>query len=90
MKKHGKFLSSWNDFIIVIKMKFYPLAYMQKYIMDWKNFRQAKEQDVRNFTQEFRRSSLVLGIYLSSQENLLKYTEGLYSYLRHTILMLKP
>ena len=28
MKNHGKLLSSWNDFIIAIKRKLYPLAYM--------------------------------------------------------------
>jgi hypothetical protein len=36
MKKHGKVLSSWNDFIVALKRQFYPLAYMQKDIMDWK------------------------------------------------------
>jgi hypothetical protein len=90
MKKHGKVLSSWNDFIVAIKRQFYPSTYMQKAIMDWKNFRQAKGQDVESFTQEFRRRNLVLGIVLSSQENLLKYIGDLHSYLRHTILMLNP
>jgi hypothetical protein len=33
---------------------------------------------------------LVLGVDLSSQENLLKYIGSLHSYLRHTILMFKP
>jgi hypothetical protein len=28
MKKHGKVLSSWNDFIVVLKRQFYPLTYM--------------------------------------------------------------
>ena len=28
MKKHGKVLSSWNDFIVSLKRQFYPLAYM--------------------------------------------------------------
>jgi hypothetical protein len=28
MKKHGKVLSSWNDFIVALKRQFYPLAYM--------------------------------------------------------------
>jgi len=39
IKKHGKISISWNDFIATIKRKFYPLAYMQKSIMNWKNFR---------------------------------------------------
>jgi hypothetical protein len=90
MKKHGKILISWNDFIIAIKKQFYPLAYKQKATMEWKNFRQAKGQSVQRFTQEFRRSALVLGVDLSSQETLLKYIGVLHSYLRHTILMFNP
>jgi hypothetical protein len=90
MKKHGKILTSWNDFIVAIKKQFYPLAYMQKATMDWQNFRQAKGQNVQSFTQEFRRRALVLGVDLSSQETLLKYIGALHSYLRHTILMFNP
>jgi hypothetical protein len=90
MKKHGKVLSSWNDFIVALKIKFYPLAYMQKAIMDWKNIRQAKGKSVQSYTQEFRRRVLILGIDLFSQETLLKYIGGLHSYLRHTILMFNP
>jgi hypothetical protein len=44
MKKHGKVLSSWNDFIVALKRQFYPLAYTQKVIMDWQNFRQARKK----------------------------------------------
>jgi hypothetical protein len=90
MKKHGKILISWNDFIVAIKKQFYPLAYKQKAIMEWQNFRQAKGQSVQSFTQEFRRRALVLGVDLSSQETLLKYIGALHSYLRHTILMFNP
>jgi hypothetical protein len=90
MKKHGKILTSWNDFIVAMKRQFYPLAYMQKATMDWQNFRQAKGQNVQIFTQEFRRRALVLGVDLSSQETLLKYIGALHSYLRHTILMFNP
>jgi hypothetical protein len=90
MKKHGKVVSSWNDFIVALKRQFYPLAYMQKAIMDWKNFRQAKGKSVQSYTQEFRRRALILGINLSSQETLLKYIGGFHSYLRHTILMFNP
>jgi hypothetical protein len=90
MKKHGKILISWNDFIVAIKKQFYPLAYKQKATMEWKNFRQAKGQSVQIFTQEFRRRDLVLGVDFSSQETLLKYIGALHSYLRHTILMFNP
>ena len=58
--------------------------------MDWKNFRQAKAQDVQSYTQEFRKRALILGIDLSSQGTLIKHIWGFHSYLRHTILMFKP
>jgi hypothetical protein len=90
MKKHGKVLSSWNDFIVALKKKNYSLACIQKVIMDWKIFRQAKGKSVQRYTQEFRKRALILGIDLSSQETLLKYIGGLHSYLRHTIIMFNP
>jgi hypothetical protein len=67
LKKHCKVLSSWSDFIVALKRQFYPLAYMQKDIMDWKQFIQAKGKSVQRYTQEFRRRALILGINLSSQ-----------------------
>ena len=30
LKKSGKIISSWNDFIVSLRRKFYLLAYMQK------------------------------------------------------------
>jgi len=63
---------------------------MHKAIMDWKNFKQLKGQNVQVYTQEFRRRALLLGIDLHSQDTLLKYIGGLNTYLRHTILMFNP
>ena len=34
IKKHGNIILSWADFIFTIKQQFYPLAHMQKAIMD--------------------------------------------------------
>jgi hypothetical protein len=73
MKKHGKVLFSWNDFIVALKRQFHPLTYMQKSIMDWQKFRQTKWQSVQIYTQEVIRRDLILVIDLSSQETLLKY-----------------
>ena len=49
---------------------------MQKAIMDWEKFRQAKGQSVQSYTQEFRRREFILGLDLSSQDTLLKYIRG--------------
>ena len=81
---------SWTDFISAIKQQFYPLAHMQKAIMDWQNFKKLKGQNVQFYTQEFRRRALLLGVDLQSQDTWLKYIGGLHTYLRHTILMFNP
>ena len=90
LKKSGKTISSWNDFVIALKQQFYPLAYMQQEMMNWQCLRQSKGQSVQEYTQIFRKKDLNLGIPLYTQETLLKYISGLHSYLKHTILMLNP
>ena len=90
IKKFGKVTLTWPKFRLSIKKQFYPLAHMQKAIMNWQNFRQLKGQSVQDYTQEFRRRALLLGVDLQTQETLLKYIGGLHSYLRHTILMFNP
>ena len=56
-------------------------------MIDWQNLRQGKGQSVQEYTQEFKKRDLVLGIPLYTQETILKYIGGLHSYLRHMILM---
>ena len=50
IKKHGKITLSWIEFISTIKKQFYPLAHLQKAIMNWQNFRQPKGQSVQENT----------------------------------------
>ena len=90
IKKHGKITLSWVEFISAIKQQFYPLAHLQKAIMNWQSFRQLKGQSVQDYTQVFRRRAMLLGIDLHSQDTLLKYIGGLHNYLIHTILMFNP
>ena len=58
--------------------------------MSWKNFKQLKGQTVQEYTQEFRKRALLLGVNLNSQDTLLKYIGVLHSYLKHTIRMFNP
>ena len=46
----GKIISSWYEFTTALKKQFYPLDYMQQAIMDWKNLRQGKGQNVQEYT----------------------------------------
>eukprot|EP00253_Pinus_taeda_P026380 PITA_26380 len=90
MKRHGKTISIWSEFVSAIKKQFYPVAYMQQAMMSWKTLRQLKGKSVQGYTQEFRKTALILGISLDSLETLLKYIGGLHSYMRHAILMFNP
>ena len=58
--------------------------------MDWKNLRQGKGQNVQEYTQEFIKRALILGIPIYTPETLLKFIGGLHSYLHYTILMFNP
>jgi hypothetical protein len=90
IQKSGKILSSWSEFKAALRKQFYPLAYRQKEIMEWKYLRQGKGQSVQDFTEEFRKKALALNISLHSTETLLKYIGALHSYIRHTLLLLNP
>ena len=46
MKRHGKTISFWSEFVSAIKKQFYTLAYMQQAMMSWKTLRQLKGQSV--------------------------------------------
>ena len=58
IKKHGKISLSWSNFIASIKRQFYPLAYMEKSIMNWQNFRQIKGQSVQDYTKNIEKELL--------------------------------
>jgi len=90
MKRHGKTISGWSDFVSAIKKQFYPVAYMKQAMMSWKTLQQLKGKSVQGYTQEFIKRALILVISLDSQETLLKCIGGLHSYMRHTILMFNP
>ena len=63
MKKHGKILSVWTEFVSVIRKQFYPLAYIHQAMMSWKTLPQLKGQSVQGYIQGFRKRDLILGIY---------------------------
>jgi len=90
MRKHGKTISVSSEFVIVIKKKFYSVAYMQQAMMSWQTVWQLKGKIIQGYTQEFGKRALMFVISLDSPENILKYIGGLHSYMRHTILIFNP
>ena len=63
---YGKIIYSWIEFTTTLRKKFYPLAYMQTTMIDWKHLRQAKGKNVQAYTWEFRKEALSLGISIYS------------------------
>jgi hypothetical protein len=57
IQKSSNILFSWSKFIDSLSKQFYPLAYRQKEIMEWKYLRQGKGQSVQGFTEEFRKKA---------------------------------
>ena len=50
MKKHGKILSVWSEFVSAIKKQFYSLAYIQQAMMSWQTICQLKRKSVQGYT----------------------------------------
>eukprot|EP00253_Pinus_taeda_P032630 PITA_32630 len=63
---------------------------MLQVVIDLKHLRHGKGKSVQEFTQEFRRKELALGISLDTRETLFKCIGSLHSYLQHTLLMFNP
>ena len=58
--------------------------------MEWKNLRKSRGQNVQDFTKEFRKQALNLGIPLDSPEIVTKYIGSLHNYIRHSLLLFEP
>lgn len=58
--------------------------------MEWQYLRQGKGQNVKSFTEEFRKQALNLGISLDSPKVVTRYIRSLHSYIKHSLLMFEP
>jgi len=67
LKCKGKFITSWTKFIKALKIQLYPLGHTQQAVIDWQRLRQGKGQSVQEFTQEFIKKALALGISLDTK-----------------------
>jgi hypothetical protein len=88
--KCGNILSLWSKFKSEIMKQFYPLGYLHKEKMEWKNLTQSKGQIVQSFTEEFRKKAPALNIPFDSYKTLMKYIGTLHSYIQHTLLLFNP
>ena len=81
---HGRF------FFFTLRNQFYLLGYRKKALMEWQHLRQSRGQNVQDFTEEFRKQALNLGIPLDSPKVVTKYIGSLHNYIRHSLLLFEP
>jgi hypothetical protein len=74
-------VTRWEDFKTLIKSQFYPIGYVEDQWIWWHYFRQRQGQSVQEYTTEFRKMAIMLGISPKNPDVLLKYLGGLHSHL---------
>ncbi|KAA8542785.1 hypothetical protein F0562_023937 [Nyssa sinensis] len=69
---------TWKAFTQLLRQEFYPMGYSQDRWARWHNLRQRYEQTVQEYTTEFRRLAVALGITLDNEEVYTKFVVGLH------------
>jgi hypothetical protein len=90
MQQVGNVFPSWQFFVSELRKKFYPLGYKEKALIEWQGIKLRKGQTMQEYTDEFRKMTLMLDIPLHTQETLMKYIGGLPAHIRNTVFMFGP
>ncbi|PWA90212.1 hypothetical protein CTI12_AA103160 [Artemisia annua] len=68
---------SWKKFTLLLRQEFYPMGYVQDRWTRWHNLRLQRGQSVQEYTTEFRRLAVTLGIPIDNVDVFTKYVAGL-------------
>ncbi|PWA84034.1 hypothetical protein CTI12_AA134850 [Artemisia annua] len=68
---------SWKKFTQLLRQEFYPMGYVQDRWTRWHNLRLQRGQSVQEYTTEFRRLAVTLGIPIDNVDVCTKYVAGL-------------
>jgi hypothetical protein len=79
----------WKALTTLIKSKFYPIRYVEDQWICWHHFKQRQGPSVQEYTTEFRKMAIMLGIYPKNPDVLLKYLGDLHSHLRKQVMDVK-
>jgi hypothetical protein len=83
-------VTRWEDFKTLIKAQFYPIGYVEYQWIRWHYFRQRQGQSVQEYTTEFRKMAIMMGISPKNSDVLLKYMGRLQSHLRKQVMLFNP
>nr|GEX60487.1 hypothetical protein [Tanacetum cinerariifolium] len=68
---------SWKKFTQLLRQEFYSMGYVQDRWTRWHNLRLQRGQNVQEYTIEFRRLAVTLGIAIDNVDIFTKYVAGL-------------
>jgi hypothetical protein len=71
---------------IGIRSQFYPIGYGIR----WHYFKQRQGQSVQEYTTEFKKMAIMLGISTKNPDVLLKYLGGLHNHLQKQVMLFNP
>lgn len=83
-------VAEWEDFKTIINSYFYPIGYVEDQWIRWHYFRQNLGQSLQEYTTEFKKMAIMLGISPKNPNVLLKYLEGLHRHLCEQVMLFKP
>jgi hypothetical protein len=74
----------------MIKSQFYPIGYEEHQQIVWHYFRQRQGQSVQEFTTEFRKREIQMGVSLKSPDMLVKYLGALLPHIHRKMMLFRP
>jgi hypothetical protein len=74
-------ITMWEDLETLIKFQFYPIGYVEDQWIRWHYLRKRQGQSIQEYTTEFRKMAIMLGISPKNPYVLLKYLGGLRSHI---------
>ncbi|GJX35632.1 hypothetical protein Tco_0247189 [Tanacetum coccineum] len=78
---------TWNEFKRLLRQEYYPMGYSQDRWSRWHNLRQQRGQSVQEYTTEFRRLAVMLGISTTYEDVFTKYVAGLQRQIQNELRM---
>jgi len=87
MRSHDVEVLSWPSFKTLLKRQFYPIGYEEARWVKWKHMKQWYNQSVQDYTTEFFRQALGLGISLDNEDTFMKYKGGLHEDIRNELTL---
>ncbi|XP_031500273.1 uncharacterized protein LOC116264278 [Nymphaea colorata] len=80
---------TWEEFKRLLRLEFYPMGYLQDRWTRWYMLRQYNMQSVQEYTAEFRRLAVALGVSLNTEEAVQKFVAGLHYSIRQELQLFR-